>query len=219
LYACLSLLLTACASAPALQTGPDAEVTFDGLTRVDNTVMDAAWVRRDLDLSRYRGLMLEGVEIEFRPTTRSGGPAGNVFPVSQDQRDRLRQVVGEAFRSALSQSDRFELVSAPGPDVLLIRGSLLDVVSNVPPATAGRTDIYLSQVGEATLVLELYDATTDAILARAVDRRAAGDISGRLTQAGTVTTWSEVRRVANLWATQLRKGLESLAEAAESSTR
>ncbi len=57
------------------------------------------------------------------------------------------------------------------PDVLLIRGALLDVVSYVPPDNiSGRGSVFLSSVGEATLVIELRDSITNAILARAIDR-------------------------------------------------
>ncbi len=47
-----------CSSAPpAMQTGPDAETTFDGLVRVDNTSMDKVWVRPDIDLNSYSKIM------------------------------------------------------------------------------------------------------------------------------------------------------------------
>ena len=45
------------------------------------------------------------------------------------------------------------MVEEPGPDVLIISGGLHDIVSNVPPPTVGRSDIYLSSVGEITLIL------------------------------------------------------------------
>ena len=56
----------------------------------------------------------------------------------------------------------------------MIRAGLLDVVSFVPPdPVGGRTEIYLSRVGEATLVLEIRESESGATLIRAVDRRAA----------------------------------------------
>ena len=63
----LIALFAGCTSTPQFQSGPDAEVTHDGLTRLDKTIMDAVWARTDIDLSDYNKVLLEGVGIEFRP--------------------------------------------------------------------------------------------------------------------------------------------------------
>jgi hypothetical protein len=207
--------LGACTAQPTLQTGPDAEVTFDGLTKVDRTIMDAVWVREDIDLTGYDKVLLVGAGIEYRPTrgpqsgstrTTAVPSTRNEFSLSEDQKARVRETVGQAFLDELSKSEVFEIVDQPGPDVLSVKGGLLDVVSNVPPESLGRGNIYLSQVGEATLVLELRDSQTDAILLRAVDRRAAEPMTAM--PMSSVTNAAEVRRLANRWARLLRNGLE-----------
>lgn len=213
----MSAMLVGCTSTPTIQTGPDAEVTYDGLTRVDNTVMDAAWKLADIDLSGYTKVKLLGAGIEFRHATgpTSGSTSSmrrsgqSEFPLDESQQERLRQTITDAFTAEMSNSERFELVDTLGPDTLLVRGVLLDVVSRVPPDRIGRSRIYLSSVGEATLVLELRDSVTFGILARAVDRRAAAR-SGASIPSNTVSNWAEVRRLANLWARRFRVGLESL---------
>ena len=206
----LALGVQGCAVTPALQAGPNAEVTHDGLTRVDNTRLQAVWLRPDIDLSTYTGMILENAGIEFRPV-RSGRNTDNTFPLSETDKERFVEIVTEEFRSTLSESERFEIVTAPGPDVLVVRGTLLDVVSNVPPRDSGRTQIILQQVGEATLVVEVYDSQSGAILARAAERRAAEDQSGRATRAGNMEGWEQVRDLAGLWARTFRRGLEELA--------
>ena len=209
------LTAAGCASGPpAIDTSPDAEVTFDGLRSVVNTRADAAWARPDTDFSVYTKVMLQGAGIEYRPggeagrTTISRG-RGGPYEVTESQKARLQNIVIEAFASELTESDQYEVVQEPGPDVLLVRGALLDVVSYVPPeAIEPRTNVFLSQVGEATLVIELRDSITEAILARAVDRRAAESAGGMMTASNRVTNTAEVRRLANRWARQLREGLE-----------
>jgi hypothetical protein len=47
--AAILAFLAGCQSEPTVQSGPDAEVTYDGLYRVDNSVMKMAWVKPDLD--------------------------------------------------------------------------------------------------------------------------------------------------------------------------
>ncbi len=213
----MSAMLVGCTSTPTIQTGPDAEVTYDGLTRVDNTVMDAAWKLADVDLSDYTKVKLLGAGIEFRfvtgptsgSTTSMRASRRSEFPLDESQQERLRQTITDAFTAEMSNSERFELVETTGPDTLLVRGALLDVVSNVPPDRIGRSRIFLSSVGEATLVIEVRDSVTFTIIARAVDRRAAAR-PGTSIEANSVTTWAEVRRLANRWARQLRIGLESI---------
>jgi hypothetical protein len=213
----IAALSFGCASStPTIDTGPDAVVTFDGLHRVTGSRVDEAWARPGLDLSGYSKIKLQGAGIEYRPGGETGRTwrartSGGPYEVTEKQKERLRTVLVEAFREELSRSERFTLVDESGPDVLLIRGALLDVVSYVPPEPIGRVDIYLSSVGEATLVLEIRDSITEAILVRAVDREAAEDISGMLQASNRVTNTAEVRRLAKRWASALRKGLDEFA--------
>jgi hypothetical protein len=92
--------------------------------------------------------------------------------------------------------------------VLLIKGGLLDVVSFVPPEQGGRNDIYLSRVGEATLVLEMRDSVSNAIILRAIDRRAAENMSGSFTRSNSVSNMAEARRLARVWASIVREALD-----------
>lgn len=71
-------------------------------------------------------------------------------------------------------------------------GALTDIVSFVPPDLARRTEVFLSKVGEATLVLEISDSMTETVSARAFDRRAAEDQMG-LTRSNRAMKTSEVR--------------------------
>ena len=59
-------LLAGCTPTPTIQQGPDAEVTFDGLVRIDNSRFDSAWIDPDVDLSQYDKIMAGGAEFEFR---------------------------------------------------------------------------------------------------------------------------------------------------------
>jgi hypothetical protein len=214
-------LSAGCTSTPEFQSGPDAEVTHDGLTRLDKTVMDVVWARTDIDLSGYSKVMFEGVGIEFRPVDGPySGQAGATsvrttsrteFQLDDKTKALVREEIGGAFVEELSRSDEYEVVDAPGPDVLLLRAGLLDVVSRVPPTPMGRSSVYLDSVGEATLVLELYDSTSHAILIRAVDRRAAGNATtGAVTESNRATNRAEVRRLGRRWASIIRSGIETL---------
>jgi len=202
-------------STPTIDTSPEAEVTFDGLHEVKGGRADKSWARPDMDISQYSKIMLQGAGIEYRPGGNSGRSfsarsRGGPYEVTENQKARLRELVAETFLDELAKSEHFTIVTESGPDVLLIRGALLDVVSWVPPEPIGRGDIYISEVGEATLVLELRDSITEAILVRAVDARAidAGGI-GNLSYSSPVTNHADVRQVIRSWARLLRERLDT----------
>ena len=214
--ASLILLLSigaGCASSnPVIDTSPDAEITFDGLHPIAGGTADAAWARVGTDFSQYSKIMLQGVGIEYRPGGATGklyrpGSGDDFYELTEQQKQGLKEIVREAFIKQLGASQYFTLVDEAAPDVLLIRGGLLDVVSFVPPDQVG-TDIYLSRVGEATLVLEIRDSVTDAILARAVDRRAAEDAARGFRKSNRVVNSAQIRRMASAWARLLRERLD-----------
>ncbi len=114
----------------------------------------------------------------------------------------------EIFPEELSKTERFEVVDTDGPDTMIVKGALLDVVSRVPPQSAGRTNTLASVFGEATLVIELIDSESGAVIARAAERRAAQAPGGQMRDANTVTARAEARRLMRSWAVRLRGVLD-----------
>jgi len=216
LIAISMLGLTGCAtSTPTIDSSPEAEVTFDGLHEVKGGRADKAWARPGVDISQYSKILLQGAGIEYRPGGESGRTfaarsRGGPYEVTENQKARLRELVVEVFLDELGESEHFTIVTEPGPDVLLVRGALLDVVSWVPPEPVGRGEIYISQVGEATLILELRDSITEAILVRAADARAVDTHGiGNLSNSNPVTNMADVRIVVRSWARLLRERLDT----------
>jgi hypothetical protein len=193
---------------PRIATGDDEEITHDGLYRVQKSVVDAAWVKPDLDLTGYTKLVIVEPTIAYKklePVSTFQTDRESQFPVQEENKARFEQILKEEFIEELEKLERYEIVTAPGPDVLLLVGGVLDVVSFVPPdlesAKYGRGGVYLDSVGSAVLVIELRDSQSGEILARAVDGRAAD--SPFAFEANSVTVWSEVRRLAQYWANLL----------------
>ncbi len=215
----VAALSVACTTTPpSIQSGPDAEVTFDGLHKVDNSQADLAWARPDFDISGYTKIMLVGEGIEYAPAENKGRTSmarsrGGSFFIDDNTRARFEKLVGDTFLEEMQKVERFDIVNEPGPDVMMVRGGLLEVVSYVPPDTnVGRGGIYLRTVGEATLVLELRDSETMAILARSIDRRAAERMGGTMMESNRVTNAAEVRRLVRFWGRRLREGLDGFAQ-------
>jgi hypothetical protein len=206
-------MMIACASEPTIQTGPEAEISFDGLHRVDNSVFRFVWVEPEIDLARYSKILPGPAEFRYRAVRATGQrSSANEFPIADEDRARFESIVSEIFDEELSNSQFFTITDASGPDTLIVVGALDDIVSRVPPQRTGRGDIWISSVGEATLILEIIDSMSGEVLARAVDRRAAQPASRTGVRSSTVSSTAEVRRLARRWATQLRNGLDSFHE-------
>ncbi len=214
----LIAMIAGCAqTAPSIQQGPDAELTFDGLVRVDNARFNDVWIDPDIDFSRYDKVIVGDAVFEFQAvkktsTLHSRTNSDSKFWMSDDQKQKLIDVVSEVFRDELSKSEHFTAADAPGHDVLVLVGGLHDIISRVPPEMIGRNEIYLASVGEATLVIEARDSLSGKTIYRALDRRAAERVGGQAIRSNTVTNASEVRRLARRWATRLREGLDSIHE-------
>jgi hypothetical protein len=220
LVLCAAVLIAGCASGPReIDTSESAELSFDGLYPVTNTPRNSrVWAREDFSLAGYTKIMLQGVGIEYRPVKRTSSSmamrssATDAFPISDKSKAQVNEIFKVAFTSELANVKGLELVTEPGPDVLLVRGYLLDVISRVPPDPVGtRSAVFLSSVGEATLAIELIDSESDTTLLRAVQRRAAETLSGAMWSS-PVTNMAEVKRLADSWALRVREKLEALAE-------
>lgn len=211
----------ASAAAPQIQTGQGAETTFDGLARVDNTIMDAVWVRPDIDLRGFRKVLFVPVGVSYRdvepsdPTTalrrstRSRTTELREFRLDEETKALFEAEIGAAFSEEVAASEAYEVVDEAGPDVLQIGVALLDVVSRVPPQAATQPRVYIESVGEASLVLEIRGSMSNSVYLRAVDRRAAARQS-EMIESNRVTNASEIRRLGRRWGEIVRKGLETL---------
>jgi len=213
------LILAGCTAGPAptLQTGPGAEMTYDGLVRINNSRFKVAYADPEINFSEYKKIMPGGAAFEFRAVPKVTSMTARrmnarEFWISDSDRQKLEDTVTEVFREEISQARGWEVVDEPGPDVMMIRGVLLDIVSYVPPQILGRGEIYLSSIGEATLVLEVVDSMSGEVIYRGIERRPVETAGNMLREANTVSTWAEVRRWARRYGTIIREGLEYIRE-------
>ena len=212
LIASLTLIFATTASA---QSDDDLDVSFDGLVRIEKGQYKLSWADPDIDFSVYDKVIPGGATFQFRAVKKTSGSTARrsnqkEFWISDENQQKLEETVTEIFAEEVAKSKYFAVVEEAGPDTLIIRGAMLDIVSQVPPDIMGRGEIYLSSVGEMTLVIEAVDSLSGEVIYRGVERRSAQRAGGQAVMSNTVTTWAEVRRLARRWASSLREGLDGI---------
>ena len=199
------------ATEPDAATGPDAGATQDGLQRVDPSIMAAAWVKPDFDLSGYTRIMLMPTAVQFRDVPERSNNARTratteEFPLPDNRKEWLRGLWREAVQGKFAPEDQYEFFAGVDSSVLVVQGYLVDVVSRIPPIAPGSAYTLTRDPWSAAIVLELRDAATAELVARTIDRRNAEG----LLEVGTV--WYLTEDLVDRWAEVLSERLEELSE-------
>lgn len=217
--AMLALLLSA-APALAQENNPDERElgNTEGLEKSRSGFRET-WVNPNADFNQYSKIYLWGAIFEYRDVgpaqrTRSTFNTSNKreFGIAPEDRVKFEENVSEIFLKELQKLKTLEITREIGPDTLILRGGFLDIVSNVPPESVGRVDVYMATFGEATFIVELIDAETGDVLAVASERRKIEQPGGQIDQftmrTNSVTIQAEVRRWARRAASKLRSEID-----------
>jgi len=161
--------------------------------RQSDTVVEQAYVQAGADFSKYTRLMTGGLEIYY--------PQSDAAP-PEEELERIRASFRSAFTEALG--DDYEIVTTPGPDVLMVKAQLIDM--KVTGASGGYTpsgmlrDLVVD--GELTFLMEMIDSESGDVLAR------AGDRTKDVSTGGGAAEWEKVDRAASYWAGLFRQWLD-----------
>ena len=186
------------------------------------------WVRPDADISKYSKLYMweslfqfrEGGETTAGSTMRMmSGDSTGPYAISEESKEKFKEIVKETVVKELARSKMFEVTDTVGPGTLLVRGAVLDIVSDVPPNATMAGNLHLSSVGQATMVFELIDAETGVVQARAAERRDIAPPSRMNTvnpaPVNPASVWNDVEQWARGEAQVLRKALDKAKKKAE----
>jgi hypothetical protein len=204
-------LLLICATASAEDTGH-----WDGLVEVKPKRLDAAFLLPGADFRSYTKIMMDPVEVAFeknwaRDYNREAATASQ--RLDQADLERISQAARDAFTEVFTEEYRkagLELVTAPGTDVLRLRPGVVDLHIVAPDTmSSSRSRTYTMEAGYATLFLEVRDATTGALLGRALDKRETRN-TGRVQISNSVTNLADFKALFRQWATISVKGFEEL---------
>ena len=194
-----------------LATGENADITAEGLHRVDPLIMEAAWVKPGFDLTRFTKVLLMPTAVQFRDVPKRQTNAlsrisETEFPLDDVRKEWFRQLWSRLVKAEFAQEEVYQTTDGVGPDVLVVQAYLVDVVSHIPPDTAGSSFMVVSDPWSVVIVLELRDSTTTELLARTIDRRL---VQGK---ADLGEVWYRTETVAEEWAQVVTNRLQQLSD-------
>lgn len=154
---------------------------WDGLNLVPAHRMDLLYLRPGADFSGYRKIMLDPPQIAYdkewrRNYNRSATSRlerltdEEIRGMIDDGTQMLTEAYGREFRKA-----GYEIVSAPGADVMRLFVGLGNVQIVAPEPLTPGVRTFSEETGRATLVLEARDSLSGTLLGRAVDQQIIDD--------------------------------------------
>jgi hypothetical protein len=152
--------------------------------------------------------MIDPVEVAFSKDWRP-----TAMEVTKRDRENIRTGVAEGFREVftkeLQEKAGYQVVDAAGPDVLRVTAGIIELYIEAPDTgrTSSISRSWVVSAGNMTLVGELRDSESGAILARVADRSAGRD-TGRMDWATGSSNKAEARRIMGQWAAILREALD-----------
>jgi hypothetical protein len=198
----------------------DAGGEADALVKIKAKGIDKAFLLPGADFSGYKKVIIAPSEVAFQKNWLRD-MNNQSMSLSRRLSDKDAQKIIEAARSGFDEiwieafkAAGYEVVTAPGSDVLKLVPSVFDLYINAPDTMdAGRSKSYTVEAGEAALSLDIRDSVSGALLGRAIDRRTAGTDMGRLQWTTSVSNRSDFGILFKSWANQATKSLGELAKA------
>jgi hypothetical protein len=190
----------------------------DALVKIKAKKVDQAYLLPGVDFSGYKKVIIAPSEVAFQKNwlrdmnNQSLSLSRRIADkdakrIIETTRAGFDEVWAEAFKAA-----GYEVVTTPGDDVFKLVPTVFDLYINAPDvATAGRSKTYAVDTGQASLSLDVRDATSGALLGRVIDKRTAGTNTGRLEWTNSVTNRADFTRLFKRWAKLAADGLNDLA--------
>jgi hypothetical protein len=176
--------MAACVVAAGITMGPvaaaaEAATSWDGLVPVKSSKLQSVFLAPGADFRPYRRVIIEPPQVAFHKdwmrTVNQRGAAMTRRVTEEDAAEILaaaRSNFDGIFREAFADAG-YAVADGPGPDTLRVYTGVVNLFVSAPntQGSSTRNRTYTADAGDATLVLELRDSTTGAILARVVDER------------------------------------------------
>jgi hypothetical protein len=188
------------------------EYTVEGLQRIHDTKdIAVVYAEPGADLGQYDRVYLVEPYVAFKKNWQRDQNRGMGTKVKTTDMERIKTAVRELFMEVFTaelEAGGYTLTTERAEDVLIVKAAIINLDVNAPDImSAGRSETYVRSAGSMTLYMELFDAETDDLLAKALDPKADRDRGFMQWQTGPANRQA-AKRMMKPWAEALRKGLD-----------
>ena len=204
LFVPLLAALAAAAFAPAFAANNPTQA--EGLAAVKSPTLDEVYLRPAVDLAGYRKVIVEPARVETQKGWRKSineQREPSRWLTAEDEREMVDSAASGMTKavSAAFAARGFEVVTAPGPGVLRIAPSTMDLFVNAPDAMTPTRQGQITQheAGNATLMLDIRDSVSGTLVGRVVDRNTARQV-GRFNTVSLISNQFWFDAMFSAWA-------------------
>ena len=192
----ISALLTACSG--------NEPVPEPGMEVLHHAYGEEMQIATDVDFNAYTKIILQSAPVEFRESWRRDQERLHGRPMRDEDVDKIRAGIGSRFDQAmydtLTGRGGYELVSEPGPGVMLFLPNLVDVDVQATGWVEGSILESLPESrGYMTVELVARDSVSDKLLAVAWQRQ-SDPREGELEMTVNVSNNQAFRLMSQDWA-------------------
>ena len=193
------------------------QVTEEGLQLQASKDARLVYLKPGATFDQYDRVVILDTLVEFSEDWQrdyNANVMGVQGRVSTRHMGRAKADVAAAFKKVfteeLQKDGGYQVVESAAPDVLVLRPAILNLQVTAPDLMTSdvRTAI-VNSAGQMTLYLELWDPTTNTLLARIMDAQADDTFDGMGQRANRATNRAAMNDILRDWARKLRKQLDA----------
>jgi hypothetical protein len=213
--ACIAASVGLAYSPALIAKEPLPQETADGLQLQKDTKARAVYLKPGATFNQYRRIAILDCFVDFAKDWQrdTNDNASLDRRVSADDMARIKTELAAEFKKVftkeLQDKGGYTIVNAAGPDVLVLRPALINLMINAPDVDSpGFSRTIVASAGQMTLYLELWDSATNTLLARVIDPQADPGFGGQI--ADRMSNTVAANRLLQDWAMRLRKHLDAV---------
>jgi len=192
------------------------QVSKDGLQLKTHTKQRVVYVKPGATFNQYKRVMILDCYVAMAKDWQQNYNANEGAELDRQVTDadvqRIESTLSAEFKKVFTselQKGGYQVTTTPAPDVLLLRPAIINVRVTAPDLmTAGMDVNVITSAGSGTFYLELWDPSTNTILARAMDAEA--DQQPFAQQANAVTNRQAADIILRKWADNLVRHLDAV---------
>jgi len=192
------------------------QVSKDGLQLKTHTKQRVVYVKPGATFNQYKRVMILDCYVAMAKDWQQNYNANEGAELDRQVTDadvqRIESTLSAEFKKVFTselQKGGYQVTTTPAPDVLLLRPAIINVRVTAPDLmTAGMDVNVITSAGSGTFYLELWDPSTNTILARAMDAEA--DQQPFAQQANAVTNRQAADIILRKWADDLVRHLDAV---------